>query len=125
MLGEIYCGRQGGAPLAEYEQEWARIEIRDTRMFVLLTVEFLVFLPALGIVARMTSKFLPSEWLDYEPGFLMGVFALVFIFTMIRRFRYPCPRCGKNFCGTLYGYGHYRTCAHCGLSRPRRVSITE
>ena len=125
MLGKLYCRRRIGEPLAEYEQEWARIEIRDTKMVLLAFVEFLAFIPALWVLAEITSKFLSPTWVSHATTFFACCFGILFVYTGYRRLRYPCPRCGKNFPGKLFDVGSGRACAHCGLRKPRRVSITK
>jgi hypothetical protein len=125
MLVEISCRRTIGESLAEYEQEWARIEIRDTRMVALLFAEILVFLPAAWVVVKISSRLFPGMRPGYAWSFFMWCYLFLFVFTGFRRFRYPCPRCGKNFLGKPFGLRSGRTCAHCGLLKPRRVTITE
>lgn len=81
MLGEIYCGRQGGEPLAGYEQEWARIEIRDTRIVALLLLEFLALLPALWVVGEISSRLFPAMRPAYVSSFFKWCYLFLFLFT--------------------------------------------
>jgi hypothetical protein len=90
MLIEISHVRPIGEPLAEYEQEWARIEIRDTRIVALLLLEFLALLPAAWVVAEISSRLFPGMRPGYASSFFMWFY--LFLFTGFRRIRYPCPR---------------------------------
>jgi len=98
-----------------YMQEWARIEIRGTRLWLCAFLEFLGFLPFLYVVALVSKRFV------FWAGVLWG---LLFMLTGFFAFVFRCPRCGKRF-QRVFGWNFSRRCIHCGLQRPRRVSLKE
>jgi hypothetical protein len=93
------------------------IRSRRNLIAVILFCEFLGFFPFLLLVTALGRRFFSSRDL-FVPATL--VFGALYIFTVSRIRRYPCPRCGTNFLGGFFATPETvlgRNCAHCGLPK--------
>jgi hypothetical protein len=109
-------------PMTDYSQEWARYQLRKTRIMICVFAEFLAFLPFVWIVGVISRKLFPTM----RPAFGAGLlWILLYAFTGIQLRIFPCPRCGKNFFAVLGWHNFDRTCVHCGLPKPRRISLAD
>jgi hypothetical protein len=85
---------------------------------ILVCVEFLAFIPFMGFVEPVLRRVLSGDKTAFLATFLM--FAALYLFTGSRLRSFPCPRCGKNFFGEVFGRsGSFlgRQCANCGLPK--------
>jgi hypothetical protein len=103
--------------VSEYMQEWARYEIRKTRIQLYALLEFLAFLPAMWVAGTLSRRFVPTLKLGFIFPLLWGALIL---WTWVRTRVFPCPRCGKNFFGRFIVGDE---CVHCGLQKPKRIVI--
>jgi len=107
----------GGDGKHRYRSQWQAYRNRRNLIAVILVAEFLSFFPFWILVATIERHFFSPNKLFFPAAFLFGA---VYLFTGSRLRRWPCPRCGKNFLGTMLATSETvlgRTCAHCGLPR--------
>jgi DNA-directed RNA polymerase subunit RPC12/RpoP len=86
------------------------------KILLLLVVEFLAFLPFVGLTAIIEKKLFSSSY-TFLPAVI--AYGALFIMTLNRLRTFPCPRCGKKFFGRFGGPQEFldRKCAYCGLRR--------
>ena len=97
-----------------YEGEWKRYREHRTKIIVLMVTEFLAFIPVVALVAVVERKLFSTSHLALPAALVWGV---LYLYTVSRLRKSPCPRCGKNFFGKIGGPQVLfdRKCAYCGL----------
>ena len=108
-----------GDSMTGYMQEWARYEIRKTRIQLYVLLEFLAMLPVMWVAGTLSRRFFPTLRLGWLFSLLWGVLLL---WTWTRARIFQCPRCGKSFFGR-WSLG--QECMHCGLQKPKRIAIKD
>jgi hypothetical protein len=86
--------------VSDYVSEWRRYRVRRRWILTSLIVEFLAFIPVVGAVAVVSRKLFSSNHLALPAALAWGI---LYIFTVSRLVKFPCPRCGKNFFGGIRG----------------------
>ena len=89
-----------------------------------MIVEFLAFIPVVGAVAVASRRLLSGTDLALPAAVFWGI---LYVFTVSRLRKFPCPRCGKNLFGGILGdsrilFNNPRTffgreCVYCGLKK--------
>ncbi len=101
-----------------YQNDWLAFRKRRKRLAILLVVEFLGFLPFVGLVVTIEKHFFSTARMAIPAAFFWGA---LYLFTGSQLRRFPCPRCGKNFFGRVFarsgGDLRGQKCAYCGLQR--------
>jgi hypothetical protein len=101
-----------------YQHQWQAYSARKWRLFVLLCVEFVAFIPFIVFSEKALKYVFPTGDLAFVTANL--VFGTVYIVTATRLRNFPCPRCGKNFFGGFFATPETmlgRSCANCGLRK--------
>jgi len=102
--------------MSQYRQEWEQYRKHKTKIVVLLIAEFLAFIPFVALVAVAERKLFSTSYLRLPSALLWGT---LYLFTVFRLRKFPCPRCGKNFFGKIGDPQVLfdRKCAYCGLQK--------
>jgi predicted RNA-binding Zn-ribbon protein involved in translation (DUF1610 family) len=82
-----------------------------------LVAEFLGFLPFVALVASIERHLFATNKMFFPAALSWGA---LYIFTVSRLRKFPCPRCGRNFFGGFLATPETvlaRNCANCGLRR--------
>lgn len=115
--------------MSDHESEWKRYRVRRRWIVASMIVEFLAFIPVVGAVAVVSRKLLSSTDLALPAAVAWG---MLYMFTVSRLRKFPCPRCGKNFFGGILSDSSLifsrpraflgRQCAYCGLEKYSHAS---
>jgi hypothetical protein len=101
-----------------YQNDWLAFRKRRKRLAILLVVEFLGFLPFVGLVVTIEKHFFSTARMTFPAAFFWGA---LYLFTGSQLRRFPCPRCGKNFFGSVFARSgddlRGQRCAYCGLQK--------
>ena len=100
----------------QYHSQWQAFRKHRNKIALLLAAEFLAFLPFVALVATVERHLFSTGKVAFPAALLWGA---LYAFTGLRLRTFPCPRCGKNFFGGVFGTGNVfgRSCANCGLGR--------
>jgi hypothetical protein len=100
-----------------YQSEWQAFRRHQTRIAVCMAAEFLAFPFFIGLVV-VVGRLFAADHLQLPAALCWGA---LYIFTLSRLRRFPCPRCNKNFFGGFFqrsiGNLFNRRCENCGLQR--------
>ena len=112
--------------MTDYRYQWDMYRVRTRWTVICLILEFLAFIPVVGIASVVSRKLLGTD-LWYPAAIVWG---LLYVFTIFRLRNFPCPRCNKNFfggidfdaktAGNLFSMPTVfvgRKCAFCGLRK--------
>ena len=100
-----------------YQRQWQAYRRRRTIVLALMIGTFLGFFPFGVLVATIEQRLFHSDKFFFPA---MVVYGVAFVLTGAELRRFPCPRCGKNFFGPVYGRQKNprgRNCESCGLRR--------
>src|SRR5215472_17895703 len=100
--------------MSSYQSEWERCRRRRKKFIILLVAEFLAFIPFVALVVGIERKLLSTSHLGMPAA---SVWGMLYGYTIFHSWKFPCPRCGKNFAGKMGGPQVLsgRRCAYCGL----------
>jgi hypothetical protein len=100
----------------QYQSQWQAFRKHRNKIALLLAAEFVAFLPFVALVVSVERHLFSRRNAGFPSALIWGA---LFAFTGLRLRIFPCPRCGKNFFGGVFGTGNVfgRSCANCGLRR--------
>jgi hypothetical protein len=100
-----------------YQSEWENFKRRRTRIYLFMVLEFLAFIPFVGLVGIVERRLLGTDHL-FKPAVLL--WGALYLLTGSRLRTFPCPRCGQKFFGGFFATsGNFlgNKCASCGLPK--------